>query len=175
MILLVRTFNGCFSKSYFPSCWKLAKIIAITKSGKSSEIPSNNRLDAHLTDSNLLIKQQFGFRQGHSTVQQIFRITEKAAMNFNRNRSTGLVLLNLEKAFDAVAWCFIHKMMKNGYPVDIVKIVKSFLSSRKAFVIVQGCVSEVFDVPAGVPQGSLLSPHLFYLYINDIPISKNCD
>lgn len=193
--LLTRLFNGCYSLNYFPASWKLAKIIAIPKAGKDSQLPSNNRpisllsnpgkvfeklilnrLEAHVSENNLFIKQQFGFRQGHSTVQQILRITERAALNFNRNRSTGLVLLDLEKCFDAV-WHdgLIHKLMANSYPSQITKLIKSFLSSRKAFVTVQGCASETFDVPAGVPQGSLLSPHLFNLFINDIPTDDKSD
>lgn len=191
--LLTRLFHGCFAISYFRRVWKLAKIIAIPKSGEDSQFPVNNRpisllsntgkvfemlilnhLEAHVSEENLIIKQQSGFREGYSTVQQILRITEKAAINFNLHRSTGLVLLDLEKAFDAV-WHdgAIHKMMANSHPPMIVKIVKSFLSSRKAFVDVQGHASEIFDVPDGVPQGSLLSPHLFNLIINDIPIDEN--
>ena len=131
--LLTKIFSACFKISYFPDAWKIAKIIAIPKPGKDGAIPTNyrpislisnigkileklilDRLNSFEESHKIFIPQQFGFRSGHSTVQQILRITEFASFNFNRNRSTGLALLDLEKAFDSV-WHdgLIFKLIQN--------------------------------------------------------------
>lgn len=191
--LMTKIFDYSLRICYFPQAWKIGKIIAIPKPGKDSSIPLNyrpislisnigkiferiilNDLNSFEESRNIFIPQQFGFRSGHSTVQQILRITECASFNFNRNRSTGLALLDLEKAFDSV-WHdgLIHKLMVFDYPERLVKTVNSFLHDRKAFVDVNGTSSPTFEIPAGVPQGSLLSPHLFNVFINDIPTTKD--
>ena len=182
------------SLSYFPKSWKIGKIVAIPKPGKDHSVPSNYRpisllsnigkiyekillekLIEHEDDLKIIIPQQFGFRNGHSTVQQVLRITEYASKNFNVNRSTGLVLLDIEKAFDSV-WhdALIHKLYALQFPIHLVKIIQSYLRDRKAFVDFQKESSALFDIPAGVPQGSLLSPMLFKIFINDVPKPKDC-
>jgi endonuclease/exonuclease/phosphatase family metal-dependent hydrolase len=188
---LTRIFNACMDVNYFPDCWKSAKILPIPKPGKNGDQPSNHRpisllsnlgkileriildrLNEHEESNNIFIKQQFGFRSGHSTVQQVLRITECASFGFNKNRSTGLALLDLEKAFDSV-WHdgLVHKLFVNNYPLYLVKLIQSFLTNRTAHVDVNGSSSTPFHIPAGVPQGSILSPHLFNVYINDIPLN----
>lgn len=133
--LITKIFNACWSLAYFPLDWKVAKIIAIPKRDKDASIPTNyrpislisnvgklferlilNELNYHESIQKIFIPQQFGFRTGHSTDQQILRITERAAIGFNHNESTGLVLLDLEKAFDSV-WHngLLHKLMKLKY------------------------------------------------------------
>ena len=187
-------FNSSLKLLYFPKAWKLAKIIAIPKHGKDVSSPDNYRpisllscvgkiyeriiLDKLLEQEKelrIIIPEQFGFRNGHSTTQQILRITEHTSHNFNLNRSTGLVLLDIEKAFDSV-WhdALIHKLYSLKFPIFLVKIVQSYLCDRKAFVEFNGKNSDRFDIPAGVPQGSLLSPLLFNIFINDIPKTKSC-
>lgn len=191
---LTHVFNSCLNIFYFPREWKIGKIVAIPKPGKDKAVPTNYRPISLLSnlgkvferillikllekedELKIIIPQQFGFRNGHSTVQQILRITEHASRNFNLNRSTGLVLLDIEKAFDSV-WhnALIHKLMTLKFPIYLIKLVKSYLQSRKAFVEVNGQRSFVFDIPAGVPQGSLLSPLLFNIFINDVSHPKDC-
>ncbi len=111
-----------------------------------------------------------------SKFKGILRITEKASLNFNRHRSTGLVLLDLEKAFDSV-WHdgLLHKLVKINTPCELIYLIASYLRNRKSYVMVGGKISNTYNVPAGVPQGSLLSPHLFTVFINDIPTPKDCE
>lgn len=190
--LLQYIFNACMRLSYFPPKWKVAKICAIPKKAQSSSNPKDYRpisllsclgkvfeililkkLNEFESTRNIFIKQQFGFRHRHSTIQQVLRITKSAAVGFNKNQSTGMVMLDLEKAFDSV-WHdgIIYKLLKFKYPIEIVKLIHSYLTNRSAFVELNGFASTTFDIPAGVPQGSILSPHLFNIFINDIPIPQ---
>lgn len=193
IVLLTKIFNSCWLFCYFPTKWKIAKILPFPKPGKDLSVPASYRpisllsclgklfeklildLLADFEDNNkIVIVQQFGFRKEHSTVHQILRITEKVSKGFNKNRSTAMVLLDLEKAFDSV-WHdgLIFKLLNSNYPMRLVKIVQSYLTCRKAFVQVGTSSSTSFELPAGVPQGSLLSPHLFNIFINDVPLPKN--
>lgn len=193
ILLLQNLFNACLRSYYFPSSWKIAKIIAIAKPGKDPTVPASyrpisllsnigkmfekiilKRLSAFESEKDLFIPQQFGFRTGHSTVQQVLRITEHATINFNKNRSTAMVLLDIEKAFDCV-WHqgLLHKLLELKFPMHLIKIIKSYLTNRQAFVEILGDKSAIFSIPAGVPQGSLLSPFLFNIFINDIKKSSD--
>jgi Reverse transcriptase (RNA-dependent DNA polymerase) len=67
-----------------------------------------------------------------------------------------------------------HKLIQLQFPLYLTRIIDSYLENRRSFVCVNGNDSDTFDVPAGVPQGSLLSPYLFNIYINDIPLPKDC-
>ena len=106
--------------------------------------------------------QQFGFRSKHSTTQQIIRITEN--------------IVSTKTSLDSV-WHkgLLFEMWRYKYPLFLIKLTSSFLSDRSSFVDINGNASELYPIPAGVPQGSLLSPHLFNIIINGIPKPKNCE
>jgi hypothetical protein len=191
---LVDIYNACLSLGYFPSAWKIGKIIPILKSGKVPSSPASyrpisllpiagkilekailSRMMEFEEENPILKDQQFGFRTRHSTTQQVMRIVETVSLRFNENKSTAMTLLDIEKAFDAV-WhdALLHKILSFGFPMYLVKITSSFLSNREAFVSIGNSSSSRYLVDAGVPQGSCYAPHLFILFINSIPVPRHC-
>lgn len=187
--LLAALFNSCLRQSYFPADWKIAKIVPIPKTqqncnatdkyrpisllsclGKTFEKLILLRLNEHEQANEIFIGQQCGFRSQHSTIHQVMRIVEEISFGFNKNKSTAMVLFDLRKAFDSV-WHdgLIHKLVKYKYPVYLIKLIKSYLADRFASVSLNSSNSSRFKVLSGVPQGSIIAPHLFNLFINDIP------
>jgi len=181
--------NAIFQNSYFPTTFKQAKIIPIPKPGKNKTDPLSYRpisllntlgklteklihtrllkiIDRH----QLIPDEQFGFRPGHSTTHQITRITTHIQTQNNHNKTTALCLLDFEKAFDKV-WTdgLIYKMTKTEIPPSLIKLIHSYLSNRTFTVQIQNSQSLTKQVKAGVPQGSVLAPTLFSLYLADLP------
>jgi hypothetical protein len=187
-------YNACLRASYFPLDWKIGKVVAISKPGKDRKLPRNyrpitllstigkifeklilNRLLDFEAEKRILKDQQFGFRSKHSTTQQIVRIVETAALRFSENKSTAMVMLDIAKAFDSV-WheALVHKLHTYAFPMYLVKMIKSFLENRISNVTVDGKSSDEYSVPAGSPQGSPLSPFLYNISTNDMPVPKHC-
>jgi hypothetical protein len=172
----------------------LGKIIVIPKPNKDASDPQNyrpisllpnfgkileklilKRLTLFEEANEILSLNQFGFRGQHSTTHQLMRVVEKIKFGFNVNKSFGLVQLDIERAFDTV-WhnALLHKLLHFNFPIFLIKIVKSFLSERKAYVSLNKSKSNIYSIVAGVPQGSILSPFLFNIYLNDLPKISNC-
>jgi hypothetical protein len=124
----------------------------------------------HIEERNLLNASQFGFRASHSTTLQCMRLEDHVTPHFNNNMATAAVFLDIEKAFDTT-WqpgllCTLSKLQ---FSTRFIKLVGSFLSQRKFRVSGEGEMSTPRYMQAGVPQGSVLSPTLYNLYINDTP------
>lgn len=187
IVYLTKVFNGCLRIAYFPSTLKHAKIIPIKKPGKDQSIPSSYRpisllpsigklLEAIILSrlikvtEHKLMPEQFGFRSSHSTTQQLARVAEHIAHGLNGGLSTGMILLDVEKAFDSV-WHegLLHKLIKLEVPQCLVKVIQNYLRDRSFSVYIGKDHSAPKTIPAGVPQGSLVGPYAFILYLNDIP------
>jgi hypothetical protein len=117
---------------------------------------------------NIIFENQFGFRSGYSTVQAVTRITDKIQKAIENKQYSCGIFLDLSKAFDTVNHdILITKLEHYGIRGIAKDWFKSYLFNRKQYVSIRGVNSDVEHISCGVPQGSVLGPLLFLLYIND--------
>ena len=119
----------------------------------------------------MLSKYQSGFRPGDSCIYQLLAITHDIFLSFDSSRSleTCGVFLDISEVFERV-WCdgFLLKLKQNGVSGNLLRLIKSFLSDRVQRVTLNGKTSDWECIRAGVPQGSILEPLFFLIYINDL-------
>ncbi|GFU76544.1 probable RNA-directed DNA polymerase from transposon BS [Trichonephila clavipes] len=142
--------------------------------GKVAEKIILTRLYQHVDTNNILIPEQHGFRPDLSTTHQLLRVVETIKSGFNDKKSTGAVFLDIQKAFDRV-WRegLIFKLIKYDFPSPLIKLISSYLADRNFSVRINDTYSSHRPTEAGVAQGTLISPLLFNIYVNDIPIHHN--
>ena len=136
----------------------------------------NNRIVDHLEKCGLFSDFQYGFRSSRSTADLLTVVSDRIARAFNRSGATRAVALDISKAFDRV-WHdgLVHKLKSYGISGQIFGLISPFLSNRRLRVFLDGKSSQEYPVNAGVPQGSILGPTLFRLYINDVPDDVICN
>ena len=189
---LSQIFNMSMSTGLVPDNLKVAKVIPVFKSG-SKECMSNyrpisvltvfskiiekcvfSRISNFLSSNNLLNSTQYGFREGLSTSLAITKLTQDITNSIETKKTTVGVFLDMSKAFDTIDH---NILMQKLYHIGIRgvphKWIENYLSNRKQYVTINSTDSNMLNVVCGVPQGSILGPLLFLIYINDIQCSSN--
>ena len=127
-----------------------------------------NHLLQYINSNDILYDKQFGFRKGHSTSHAIITLVEKVSKALDTGKIVVGVYLDIRKPFDCVRHStLLDKLYKIGIRGNLFYLIKSYLMSRTQYVYYNGCNSITKAIEYGVPQGSILGPLFFFLFMND--------
>ena len=184
---LCTIFNRSLKLGIFPDTWKLANIAPIYKSKETNLIKNYRPISLlsclsklfercvlkyfhnYLINNNIISRDQSAFTAGDGTVNQLVNIHDDVCKALDEGNDIQMIFFDISKAFDRV-WHdgLLCKLNCIGIKGHLFDWFKSYLTNRKQRVVIQGSSSSFLDTQAGVPQGSVLDPILFLIYINDI-------
>jgi hypothetical protein len=189
---LLELFNKCLKSGTVPTNWKHSEIRMLLKNGLNGTSPGTYRpisstlciarlfermvlarLQAHMDKNNLIITNQSGFRKSRQTRDNLLYLIQTAQQGFNEDKKTLAVFFDIAGAFDKV-WHqgLMYKLFMIKVPYYLIKIIANFLNGRTFCVKIEGVKSSIRIIQCGVPQGGVLSPTLFSIFINDIPVTN---
>ena len=193
-IPIMQLFNLSISLSTVPDKSKIAKLKPLYKKGSKTE-PKNyrpisllplvsklfektvhNQTQQYLQEHKIIYKYQSGFRKHHSTNTCLSHLNNKILEGFDKGMVSGMILIDLQKAFDTIDHNILLKKMKfMGFADSTISWFRSYLTNRLFLVNIRDTLSDPCVISCGVPQGSILGPLLFLLYVNDMPQAVQSD
>ena len=190
--IITITVNQTLTSGIFPSILKTAKVIPLLKRDDPTK-PENyrpvsllpsiskifekviyNQLFLYFTKNNLLFQNQYGFRKEHSTEYAALHLVEKISNMMDQGDVPLAIFLDLTKAFDTLDHnILLDKLMFYGIKNNALKLFTNYLAYRKQYVFEKDDKSNLLPIKTGVPQGSILGPLLFLIYVNDFHFASN--
>jgi Reverse transcriptase (RNA-dependent DNA polymerase) len=184
---LVATFNVSLRSCEFPNCLKISRTVPIYKSGEKSNVSNYRpisvltnfskifekliykRLESFYVATKFFHSNQFGFVPKSNTCAAVLNFITFIRHSLNSKKFTSAIFIDMSKAFDCVVHdILLEKLYKSGVRGDFHALLASYLSGRSQMVQIGGSLSSAQEVRLSVPQGSILGPLLFLVYINDI-------
>lgn len=192
IVFLTYIYNSILNHNYFPIQWKCAQIIMIPKPNKPENLLTSyrpisllatfskifeklfcKRLVPILAKRNIIPEHQFGFRHKHGTPEQCHRVVNVISETFEKKQYCSATFLDVQQAFDRVWHKGLLYKIKSVLPAPYFLFFQNYLCDRFFYVNTKDTMSDIYEIKAGIPQGSVLGPILYTIYMHDMPTTSD--